>query len=82
MNIIRKEAFAALDTERNYQDIKWGTVGKNKPIECYLVYMQSYLTEAVQALAKSEDEKVPLEIVRKITALGIACMESNGVYHR
>lgn len=84
----RQEVYAALDTERNYQDARRsaaydatiGAPGDHSPEE-YLVYMQDYLNEALHTASRIWGpgcKPAVMEIVRKVTALGVACMESNG----
>ena len=79
----RKLVYAMLDGERDYQDLLWGstfTEGQHSAGE-YLVYIQDYLTEAMhQATRAPEPESTQnvLHTIRKITAMGVACMEQNG----
>jgi hypothetical protein len=65
--------------------MKWS--GHFHTIDEYLLYIQDYLTEAIHWSAR-QDFTVPenttksLDIVRKITTLGIACMEQHGAPKR
>lgn len=81
----RKAVYTAIDSERDYQIARWGhdhfrTVGE------YLVYIQDYVREAMTAASREPDNPQgsgnvsdnTKNIVRKITALGVACMEHNG----
>lgn len=83
----RIAAYAAIDSERDYQDAKWG----NKPsggmheVNGYLVFMQSYLTEAMNICTRNADPEassMALHNVRKIAALAVACMEQHGAPKR
>jgi hypothetical protein len=72
--------------EREYQDSRWNNDGdvsnphQHTPEE-WVVYIEDYLQEMKHTLSR-EDEEVAypkaLEIFRKITAMGFACIEQNG----
>lgn len=81
----REAVYEAIDSERDYQVQRWGgdhyrTVGE------YLVYIQDYVREAMTAATREPDNPQgwgnvsdnTRDLVRKITALGVACMEHNG----
>jgi hypothetical protein len=54
-------------------------------VSAYLVFMQDYLNEAVHIQARDWSPKADertLEVVRKVTALGMACMEQHGAPRR
>ncbi|SKB49542.1 hypothetical protein [Sphingopyxis flava] len=81
----RAEVYAALDTERAYQDALWTpetTIsGGLHTVTEWLVYMDSYLREAFDQVSRGPDPAATLaalNTVRKITAMGVACMEQNG----
>jgi hypothetical protein len=79
----RAEVYAAIDSERDYQEQKWPG-NFHSPVE-FLVYMQDYLTEAMRVASRQPDEvAIPrvLESIRKITAMGVACMEQHGAPKR
>lgn len=87
--VSRKEVYEALDTERTYQDNIWNedtttTAGKHT-IATWLVFMRSYMREAEDILSRTGEpiasEKAS-HIMRKITAMGVACMEQNGAPKR
>ena len=83
----RKNVYKAIDSERDYQDSKWGDTlceGKHSPTE-YMVYIQDYLQEAmnvVSRVADPEGSAHAMHIIRKITAMGVACGEQNGMPER
>jgi len=68
--------------ERMYQLFRWnpqttpsnGTHGTAS----FLTYMKDYLDEAIHQVSRCPGDGEALETVRKITALGFACMEQNG----
>lgn len=81
----RHEVYCAIESERNYQQRKANSVGKEeqaKPLESYVVYMDDYLRELKTQISRTwtPDGTVPaaLDTLRKITALGVAAMEHNG----
>lgn len=82
----RQEVYEVLDGERDYQEMRikrdgsTADNGVHTPEE-YLLYMEDYLTEAKHVASRvwgAECHPAILEIVRKVTALGVACMEQNG----
>lgn len=85
----RDEVYDVIDSERDYQDRKWNcettpTCGKHSVTE-FLVYMRDYCEEALHHISRNADPDATtsaLENVRKITALGVSCMEQNGAPHR
>jgi len=85
----RKEVYEALDTERDYQNRKWNssttTSGGKHSITEWLVYMQDYLNEAMHQVSRNPDphaNDLALRTIRKITAMGVSCMEQNGAPKR
>lgn len=87
MSATREEVYAALDSEREYQNDLWGDgydLEKRRPEE-WLVYMKVYLDKAFVAItAEPDDVAIPktVEIIRKITGLGVAAMEQLGAPKR
>jgi hypothetical protein len=87
--INRTEVWKAIDSERDYQDFRWNpstsTSGGQHTVSEWILYMEAYLHEArqkvsTQASPKAEEEA--LECLRKVTAMGVACMEQNGAPQR
>ena len=83
----REEVYAAIDGEREYQERRWGpedSEGKHSVAE-FVLYMADYLTQARSELSRNADPKageMALHTMRKITTMGVACMEQNGVVER
>ena len=85
----RNTVYEHIDTERDYQDVRWSaeiteTGGKHSVTE-WLIYMQDYIDEALHILSRAPEPQATEDathIVRKITAMGIACLEYNGSYPR
>ncbi len=86
----RSEVYKALDSERDYQDHRWagyaGLDGKHesatdRTLDEFILYMEEYLRKAREA-SVSGDEAESLNAVRKVTALGVGCMERLGAPQR
>jgi len=81
----RKEVYNAISGEREYQNEKWGGLNDAvNSISAYTLWMEHQLDELRQ-LASTQDElpgtptaEQMLHVVRKATALGVACMETHG----
>lgn len=78
----RQDVYKLIDGEREYQDTRWTsettTSGGLHSIEEWIVFMEDYLTEAKHILArlpKQEADPKAMEIIRKVTAMGVAAME-------
>lgn len=85
----RSEVYEALDGERAYQDSRWNpettTSEGRHEIESWITYMENYLLEAKNVLSRAPaQEGIPqaMHIIRKVTALGVACMEQHGAPRR
>lgn len=88
----RKQVYAAIDEERDYQDSIWNeSTTPTKGIHetaAFILYMDEYLTRAKRLSSMLPQGEVDsfgekdLDFVRKVTALGVACMEQNGAPQR
>lgn len=84
---IREEVYRCLDGERDYQDSKAPTseTGGNHTIVEFAYYMEGYMADMKQVASHTwgpEATTKCLDILRKITAMGVACMEQNGCVPR
>ena len=85
----REMVYAVIDGEADYQDRRWNSAttasnGRHSVTE-WLVYMQSYLTQAIAQVSRNGDpegSQMALATVRKITTMGVRCMEQNGAPER
>jgi len=83
----RENVYAALDSERSYQIFRWDESNNkhNHTIEEWITYIEDYLAEAKHILSREDwpgcDEKT-IHIIRKVTAMGVACMEQRGAPRR
>jgi hypothetical protein len=93
MTTPRSEVYAAIDSERIYQDnlaVKAGTdPGTVRPhsLEEFAFYMERYMRVLNEELStKWTPDRKPtpesLNILRKITTLGVAAMEQHGAPKR
>ncbi len=91
---LRAEVYEAIDGEREYQK-KWDTAESSGKHEtgAFILFMEYYLQEARRLESILEDggnslkqkslgAEGSLDFVRKVTALGVACMEQNGIPER
>lgn len=81
----RTECYAAIDSEREYQNSKWRRPSSTDPaghnphtITEWLAYMQYYTNEGLRIQTLSHSEKEGLDFLRKVAALGVAGMEQHG----
>lgn len=75
----RKHVYQMIDKEREYQNSKSKREiesDEHHSIADWIVYMDYQLNEA-KKLIYQLDNSSALESVRKVTALGVACMEHN-----
>jgi len=89
MQASREQVYVALDSERAYQDSKWGdSASSDRPghgersIDEFALYLSGYATKLAAYCSEFGNPHVKLGLVRKITALGVACMEQHGAPHR
>jgi hypothetical protein len=84
----RTEVYERLNTERDYQDLRWtprreknGTPDEEKPVAEWINYMEYHLAKAKEKVYFLEEEEALAE-VRKVAALGVRCMELHGCPER
>jgi len=87
--LTKQEAYQVIDTERDYQEKLWNNLNKeiNNP-SSFILWVEEYLSKA-RTLASTKDERVGTEgnkeimdVLRKVTALGVACIEINRALKR
>jgi hypothetical protein len=78
MRTARTNVYVLIDEERAYQDGKAPRPKSDEETSVaeWLIYMSEQLDRAKHSVY-TLDEKSALEYVRKLTALGVACMEYN-----
>jgi hypothetical protein len=85
----RPEVYAALDGERDYQETRWNantTASKGlHSVTEFLVFMRDYTEEALHVVSRNPEPEASvaaLHIIRKVAAMGVACMEQHGAPRR
>lgn len=85
----RSVVYEVIDGERDYQEERWNkdttASGGRHTVPEFILYMEHYLTLARTASSTQADPAATiasLDMLRKVTALGVACMEQNGVVLR
>jgi len=87
MTMTRSEVYAAINSERNYQDMrrKRDQGQPTHSVADYLLYMEDYLTEARKVASRTwgpTADALTMEVVRKVVALGVAAAEEHGMMQR
>jgi hypothetical protein len=87
--IDRAEVYAAIDSERNYQDEQRGNAARHigapdvMPVGECLTYIRKCLRDAEDAAYRGTTGAVDaLPFLRKIAALSVGCMEHHGAPRR
>lgn len=76
----RGKVFDAIDSEREYQDRKWGTPAEHPhEVGGYLTLMDVHLQRAKAAWAGANNDTEALESLRKVLAIGVACAEQHSI---
>ena len=79
----RGKVYRAIDTEREHQDRKWGSIERHPhEVGGWLTIMRVLLTKAEAAWARQADDRQALVEVRQVMAVGVACCEQHGVETR
>ena len=86
----RNEVYAAIDSEREYQDDIWGhslsgdrestelQPGGTRTVDEFSLYIIGYANDLLVNGSHFANEQDKLAIIRKIAGLGVACMEQHG----
>lgn len=84
----RQNVYAAIDSERDYQDSKWpqdGSPGFPNPLSIgeQILLAEEYLHQARLAWTQEKrPEMKALNIIRKVAGICVNCMEQHGAPHR
>ncbi len=92
----RPEVYAALDSERDYQDVRWGDTlsgnrlpisslrqnGGDRTVDEFILYINGYTADLVHLGSHFCDTPTKLDTIRKIGALCVAAMEQHGAPQR
>lgn len=76
----RKDVYHAIDSERDYQDAKWGPLPeRSHEVGAWLTVMRHCLNKAEAAWTPQPTDVDALKEIRQIAAVAVACMEQHGV---
>jgi hypothetical protein len=85
----RDEVYQAINTERSYQDSRWGdTLSGGRPgngersVDEFALYIIGYANDLLVNASHFGDQGDKLDIIRKIGGLTVACMEQHGAPKR
>lgn len=85
----REEVYSVIDTERAYQDDKWGktlsgnrTGNGERSVDEFALYIHGYANKLEDFACEFADTQTKLDIIRKIAGLCVACMEQHGAPER
>ena len=81
----RQEVYAVIDGERAYQDdiiannpTRHDATDHQHPVGSFLTMMDTYLRRAQDAWTDKAGHDPALEVIRKIAAIAVQCMERHG----
>ena len=79
----RETVYALIDGERDPPDRKWGDI-EDHPHELgsWILIMESLLEDARKAYQCANGDRKALDEIRKVVAVGVACMEQHGAPRR
>ena len=70
---------AAVKDERKWQDQKWGTIAEHPhEVGSWLTIMRQLLNDAEREYMSQRGDLGALHEIRKVCAVGVACMEQHG----
>ena len=79
----RIKVYNAIDSERDHQDRKWGTIEKHPhEVGGWITLMRKLINDAEVAWSTSATDYNALEEIRKVIAVGVACGEQHGLQTR
>ena len=79
----RSKVYEVIDSERKFQDRKWGTIEQHPhEVGGWLTLMRTLLSDAEKVWATNNNDGPALDEIRKVLAVGVACCEQHGVEHR
>jgi hypothetical protein len=84
----RREVYAAIDTERDYQDRRWPSpfiLGVPNPMSIgeFILLIEEYTEKArVEWATEKKPEDRALHFIRKVAGIAVNCMEQHGAPKR
>jgi hypothetical protein len=83
MENTREEVYNAIDVERDYQDdITEEDSVPAKSVGDFLTLIRAYSQRADVAYTDNVGDHAPKDVIRKIAAICVECLEENGIIHR
>jgi hypothetical protein len=91
--VTRENVYQAIDTEREYQDLRWaGTASSNRrssnhgatdrTLDEFALYILGYANDLAKISSHTDNPTEKLDFVRKVAGLCVACMEAHGAPNR
>jgi len=85
----RVEVYKAIDSERDYQDLKWNsettTSDGRHSFEEWFTYIEDYIGEAKHVLSRQSKQVADTfasDVMRKVAGMAVCAMEQHGVLRR
>ncbi|MEW6048847.1 MAG: hypothetical protein AB1609_20615 [Bacillota bacterium] len=79
----RLDVFRAIQSERRYQDAKWGSIDEHPhSVGEWLLILGSELNEAMDAWVRHGGDRDALREILQVAAVAVACLEQHGVVER
>lgn len=76
----QEEIFERITQERDYQDhmCSLNNLPTNLSIDAELLMLKHYIDKAISIRTKDPHDRPALSEIRKITAIGVRCLETHG----
>lgn len=75
----RSDVYSIINDERVYQDRKWGTIeDRPKQVGSWITLMRHLVSQAEFQWSTTNGDHSALDQIRKLVAVGVACMEQHG----
>jgi hypothetical protein len=79
----REQVYEAIDTERAFQDFKWGSIDEHPhEVGAWLTILHGLIHKAQIAWSESNGDVRALQYIRKIAGVAVACSEQHGIKRR
>lgn len=73
----RAPVYTAIDSERNFQDDKWGA-DKRHDVGSWILLLEEAALKARQAWYNAKGDQEALSRIRVVASIAVACMEHHG----
>lgn len=76
----RSQVYAAIDKERHYQDVKWGTLADHPhEVGGWLTILRNKMHDADTAWCGRRGDELALCEILQIAAVAVACLEQHAL---